>query len=109
MYAGPTLTNVTADSSTHTSISLNWTTADVINFYPFNKFYWVIFSMDDVVHYLITKEMSIIVTGLDPDTEYSFSVQAIAQIDARHHDLGPQYYVFNHTLQLPNAVTSELY
>ena len=76
MCTGPTL-NITAVSSTSTTISLKWTAADDrYNYYSTSDAYIVDFVMDDVFHGLETLEKVATITGLEPNTEYTIHVSA---------------------------------
>ena len=85
--AGPTL-NGSVESSTSTSISLKWTGADDrVNYYSTIEMYYVWYFKPDGVEYEVrTARKSVTVLALEPDTEYTFFLQAAT---ARDYALGP--------------------
>ena len=100
--------NITAESSTATSISLKWTAADDrFNYYSVDELYLVKYHMDGKLHNLITKGKSITVPGLKPDTRYTFWVRAVIVND--DDDKWPSGNVTYHTQKLGELFTSRLY
>lgn len=100
--AGPSL-NISVESSTSTSITLSWTGADDrVNYYPAsNQIYSVLYIRNGVDHALLTTSKSATAPGLDPDTEYTFFLQAWIEFDAAQGPLG--------NLTWRTQKTSELY
>ena len=74
--AGPTL-HVTVVSSTSTSISLKWVaTDDRVYYYSADISYSVLYFMNNISYLLTHEAEDITITGLQPDTEYTFYIEA---------------------------------
>lgn len=94
------------ESSTPTSISLNWTAADDrFNYYLVWELYWLVYIKDDREYSVLTFEKSITLTGLKPDTEYTFLLRSIV---VRDDAFGPVVNVTYHT-QKSNTNAGESY
>ena len=69
--------NVTAISSTSTSISLKWVaTDDRVYYYSADISYSVLYFMNNISYVLTHDTEYITVTGLQPDTKYTFFIAA---------------------------------
>ena len=78
-----------AVSSTPTTISLKWTAADDrVNYYPAREEYQVVYTMNDIPYILQTHETNITVPGLEPNTEYTFLIQAVIDNDNARGPVG---------------------
>ena len=87
--------NVTAVSSTSTSISLKWVaTDDRVYYYSADMRYSVLYHMNNITYVLFVSTETIAVTGLKPDTEYTFSIKAGVKGDIV---LGPTSKLTYHT------------
>ena len=94
------------DSSTPNSISLNWTAADDrFNYYPVWELYWMVYIKDDREYSVLTFEKGITLTGLKPDTEYTFLLQSVV---VRDDAFGPVVNVTYRT-QKSNTHAGESY
>lgn len=93
-FAGPTL-NIRAVSSTPTTISLTWTAADDrLYYYSAGISYIVFYFMNNITYAMNTETESITITGLKPDTEYTFFVEAGINAD---FVIGPKGNLTYHT------------
>ena len=87
--------NVTAVSSTSTSISLKWVaTDDRVYYYSADMQYSVLYHMNNITYLLFVSRETITVTGLKRDTEYTFSINARIKGDIV---LGPTSNLTYHT------------